>query len=161
MSRDAKTVGSENDEDKIATFLHERGAVACSAPEHRHYGYTAKGRNDALDARPDGGQPPEVRLAQAKLAEMLKDLAGKSLGVGSGGQPAMRIQAERWFFGHGDFDWWCEVAGFEPEYVRRQARQILESGLPDDLGRRNRICTGRTGRRRRRKRSPSAAPRAA
>lgn len=41
--------------------------------------------------------------------------------------------AHRWFFEKSDFEWWCEVAGFEPEYVREKARKLLESGLPESV----------------------------
>lgn len=69
-------------------------------------------------------------LAIAKMLVMLQDLAGD--GISSGNveisREIYRLRAERWFFGKSDMPRWCEMAGLEPDYVRRGARRVLEGG---------------------------------
>ena len=72
-------------------------------------------------------------MAIAKLAVMLECLAGRCRETGAnnpGTKEAIRTQANHWFFGQTDFEWWCEMAGFEPEFVREKAQHIVEHGLP-------------------------------
>ncbi|OWK42162.1 hypothetical protein FRUB_04240 [Fimbriiglobus ruber] len=70
---------------------------------------------------------------------MLQDLAGKAQGHGFTGankqQNLARLRdfANRWFFDkdcQSDFEAWCDMSGFEPEYVREKAREVYENGLP-------------------------------
>jgi hypothetical protein len=82
---------------------------------------------------------PEQNLAIAKLTVMLECLGGRCREV-SPAQPHLRQliidEAHRWFFEKSDFEWWCEVAGYEPDYVREKAKRILENGLPASVMRR-------------------------
>ena len=71
----------------------------------------------------------ERRLARAKLLTMFEDLAGRSKGAGVGQQEKFRNDAHRWFFGEGDFEVWCDAAGYAPEKVRERARVIKSNGV--------------------------------
>jgi hypothetical protein len=62
---------------------------------------------------------------------MLECLGGRCREAGPGKKEFLRDDARRWFFGQSDFEWWCEMAGFDLEYVREKARKVIENGLPD------------------------------
>jgi hypothetical protein len=73
---------------------------------------------------------------------MVRNLGGKPIeqnGNKEAWRAHVREEARRWFFGSSDFEWWCEQAGFEPEYVREKARLVLENGLPESGMRRQSV----------------------
>lgn len=78
-------------------------------------------------------------LARAKILTMLQDLAGRirggELGVTAGcreqNKERVKDNARRWFYDRGsDLAFFCELAGYDPDYVRRIARRVELHGLP-------------------------------
>ena len=74
---------------------------------------------------------PEVRLAYAKLALMFMDLGGMVYGEGEGGKRKAISGAEWFFFSKSsDMPLWCRVVDLDPEFVRREAQKVKETGIP-------------------------------
>lgn len=94
--------------------------------------------SDWLSRKDTAKDTPETRLAKAKLMVMLRNLAGSGREAGNN-KDYLRHDAHNWFFGNGDFQWWCEIAGFEPDYVREKARKVYENGLPESSMMRKRL----------------------
>jgi len=71
----------------------------------------------------------EENLAKAKILTMLENLAGKTKELTQ--RSLRRDESYRWFFEpRSDFEDWCDTAGFDPDYVREQAKKVYEEGLP-------------------------------
>lgn len=80
-------------------------------------------------------EPEETRLARAKLLIMLEIAGGRIRETIAGrnreqNRSRMIDEARRWFFELGDFEWWCEMAGYDPAEVRTKVRRVIEHGLP-------------------------------
>lgn len=69
-----------------------------------------------------------VRLARAKLFSMFQDLAGQTPGPPAE-KSYNRDQAHRWFFNESDFELWCDMAGYDPRWVRQKARKVAITGF--------------------------------
>ena len=95
--------------------------------------YTCKGRNDASrywneeTAWERLGAFKHARLFKAKLAQMFLDLASKSNGY----QPTTDRNMAFCFFASNTDDFYttCDLAGYHPDFVRKTAKRIQESGF--------------------------------
>lgn len=61
---------------------------------------------------------------------------------GRGNREKLIAEANTWFYGQSDFDWWCEAADFDPAYVREKAQSIVENGYPFAGGSKRRFSEG-------------------
>ncbi len=127
----------DSDAAKVEAFLRERGVTRCQSVAIDIGAPVRGGPDDSvsdwLNRRRDAPETDESKLAKAKLVIMLRNLGGQPVemyGNRSACIAHLRLTASRWFFERSDFNWWCEAAGFEPEYVRENARRIYEHGLP-------------------------------
>jgi hypothetical protein len=72
----------------------------------------------------------EENLAKAKILTMLEDLSGKARSTPSE-RVKLQNEAYRWFFRPSDFEDWCDIAGFDPEYLREKAKEVHLNGMPE------------------------------
>lgn len=121
------------DEDKVRAFIEKYGVTPCP-PMFAEDAYRQPGAKGIKSERKApcsaAAMTPELRLARAKILSMLCDLGGRGFGVLSYEREKHRHDAYRWFFGSSDFGSWCEMAGYDPAYVRQKARQVHDKGLP-------------------------------
>ncbi|QEL14750.1 hypothetical protein [Limnoglobus roseus] len=123
----------------VAAFIRERGVSVCPPKSAAGTNYTQPtvygyGTPESFVNR-QSVACNEENLAKAKILTMLQDLGGRgSFESGkSTAKQKLKDDAHRWFFNpreRRDFESWCETAGYDPDYVREQAQNILDNGLP-------------------------------
>ena len=122
------------DEEKVQAFLRTKGATPCppmlAEDAHRQAGAVSRRGREAKPPHSPYELMPERRLAHAVILTMLCDLGGRTTGEGEGAKYKLAEEARRWFSRRGGLDEWCEIAGFDPDYIRRKASEVVQSGLP-------------------------------
>lgn len=123
--------------DAVSQFIQARGITYCDPAPARGtdwYKPTASGY-PTRDIIPYADRTPPScfkALAQAVLLTAVQDLGGRIYGENTTcSQTQVQHHAHKFFFTpNADFDFWCAMAGMHPDYVRRKARNILDTGLP-------------------------------
>lgn len=86
---------------------------------------------DPTEFREGGNPGPERQLWCAVLGRGVQDATDR-IGTDSGSPHRHRIRedAQRWFSANGeDFRFACEMAGFDPDYVRHHVLALIDRGV--------------------------------
>lgn len=123
-------------------FIETKGVMVCPPAAKYDAAPARAGRDDSdsdwLSRRREEPDSELSQLAKSKLLIMMRNLGGKPVeqskaasGYPGGWKGLLRDEAYRWFFDRSDFEWWCEMAGFEPRHVLENARKVYDNGIPE------------------------------
>lgn len=126
------------DEEKVRAFLRANGVTHCppmlAEDAYRQANVVCRKNGETKSTRPYHEMMPERRLAHAVILTALNDLGGRYCGANVSERDKLTYEALGWFKNRKDFLLWCDIAGFDPDYIRRKARDVVDSGLPPVRG---------------------------
>lgn len=118
---------------KLGETTKRGGVTICPPAMARGIGLhrvSVGGRDNSGNVRQEDVQnTPERRMAISKLVIMLGNLAGRPTennNGNSGNREYLIDHAHRWFFERSDLEFWCLLAGYDVEKVRKKAKGIVD-----------------------------------